>query len=139
VNLVKDLQLQLNNLWAGIIKKIDFDILNGRITLSVEVIEDGNVNDFEVNFIDVSSHYYLKNNGSNRFSFYEVEDGDYLELTSVDYYSSGIGDIIINSLTNEWVCEYFSKANFVIEIWSSILFIEAKAIKINSVTYENLI
>lgn len=132
---MKDLQLKLKQLWAGKIKKLDFDLLNGKITLSVEVIEDGKVNDFEVDFIDVSAHYYLKNNGSSRFSFYEVDDGDYLELTSVDYYASGIGDIVINSLTDAWVREYYSKANFVLEIWSAILLIEAKAIEINNVTY----
>lgn len=135
---MKDLQFQLNNLWAGIIKKIDFDLLNGSIKLSVEVIEDGNVKVFEVIFIDVSSHYFLKNSRCNRFSFYEIEDGDYLELTSIDYFDSGVGDININSLTNKWVSEYYSKANFVIEIWSSILFIESRAIKINAVLYDNL-
>lgn len=133
------LKFQLNKLWAGIIEKIDFDLQNETINIDIKVIENGNVNDFEVIFNGVSSHYFIKNNGSNRFSYFEVEDEDYLELTSIDYFESGVGDITIKSLSNDWVDEYFSSANFVLEIWSSILFIEAKTIKLNGVIYDNLI
>ena len=57
----------------------------------------------------------------------------------MEYYQSGIGDILINSNLYEWAGEYYSKANFLLEIWSSVLFIEARAIKINDVMYENLL
>ncbi len=105
----------------------------------VEVREGSKVDFFEVMFIDVSSHYYLKNNGSDRFTFYEVEAGDYLELTSIEYYESGIGNILINSVHHDWANDYYSKANFLLEIWSSVLFIEANALKINDITYKNLL
>ncbi|MFD2902267.1 hypothetical protein, partial [Klebsiella pneumoniae] len=47
-------------------KKLDFDLLNNRIFLSLEVLENGNVNSFNVTFVGVSSHYFLRNNGEER-------------------------------------------------------------------------
>lgn len=138
-DLMQDLKKQLNKLWAGSIERINFDFLRGSISLKVKVIENNNTNFYEVFFHEVSSHYYLRNNGDSRFIFYELEDGDYLELTSIDYYESGIGNIAIKSHSDEWVNEYHSSANFALEIWSSMLFIEAKSIIINDVKYDNLI
>ncbi|OQM47397.1 hypothetical protein B6A27_00960, partial [Anoxybacillus sp. UARK-01] len=56
---------------------------------------------------------------------------DYTELTSIDYYQNGIGKIHISSAKEIWVGEYFSSANFVLEFWEALLFIEAKSIVIN--------
>ncbi|MBO8156552.1 MAG: hypothetical protein H0Z32_08845 [Bacillaceae bacterium] len=136
---MQDLKEQLNELWAGSIEDINFDFLRGLIKLKISVVENNNTYRYEILFQEVSAHYYLKNNGDSRFIFHEVEEGDYLELSSIDYFESGVGKITINSQSDEWVDEYYSSANFVLEIWNSILFVEAKSITINGRKYDNLI
>ncbi len=42
----------------------------------------------------------------------------------------------MKSLTEDWVKHYYSNANFVLEIWSSILFIEAKSVAINERVFQ---
>ncbi|GAB1154441.1 hypothetical protein YWY31_04660 [Paenibacillus illinoisensis] len=130
-----ELKMQLNQLWSGIIKNINFDLLNGELSLEIKVIENGMISNFDIIFQEVSAHYFIRNNGESRLTTFLVEQGDYLELSSIDYFSNGIGEITIHSKGNEWVNQYFSSANFVLEIWSSILFIEAKKMIINGITY----
>ncbi|WP_336783428.1 hypothetical protein [Paenibacillus illinoisensis] len=130
-----DLRSQLNQLWSGVIKNINFDFLNGALSLKITVIENEMASNFDIIFQEVSAHYFIRNNGESRLTTFQVEQGDYLELTSIDYFSNGIGEITISSNGNEWVNQYFSSANFVLEIWSSVLFIEAQKMIINGISY----
>lgn len=132
------LRKQLNHLWAGEITYINFDLLKKSVTINIIVTENEKTENFEVIFINVSAYYFINNNGENRFDFYEVEQDDYLELTSIDYIGREIKEIKINS-HSKWVDEYFSSANFLLEIWSSIVLIEAESIKINGIAFENLL
>lgn len=133
---MNELKLQLNKLWAGTIENLKIDLLNSSIALKIRVIENGVLSNFEVIFYEISAHYFIKDSGENRLENIQVEEGDYLELTSIDYFETGIGDITIRSMTNNWVNQYFSSANFALEIWSSMLFIEAKKIAINGVVFD---
>lgn len=134
-SLLDDLRSQLNQLWSGVIKNINFDFLNGALSLKITVIENEMASNFDIIFQEVSAHYFIRNNGESRLTTFQVEQGDYLELTSIDYFSNGIGEITISSNGNEWVNQYFSSANFVLEIWSSVLFIEAQKMIINGISY----
>ncbi|MNI70865.1 hypothetical protein D3C73_1267020 [compost metagenome] len=100
------------------------------------MIECRIASNYEVIFHEVSAHYFIRKNGEDRMNNFQVEEGDYLELTSIDYFDTGIGDITIKSKGDNWVNQYFSSANFVLEIWSSLLFIEAKKISINGVIFD---
>ena len=94
------------------------------------------VSHYELTFIEVSAHYFIKNSGENRRNDFQYDEGDDLELTSIDYFAKGIGNIAIKSKTNRWVNQYFSSANFALEIWSSMLFIEAKKVTIIGVVFD---
>ena len=90
------------------------------------------VSHYELTFIEVSAHYFIKNSGENRRNDFQYDEGD--DLTSIDYFAKGIGNVAIKSKTNRWVNQYFSSANFALEIWSSMLFIEKVAI--NGVVFD---
>ncbi|KZZ85764.1 hypothetical protein AS29_004020 [Bacillus sp. SJS] len=117
----------LNELTAGIIEKIDFSVPDNEISLKVKVIENKKETLFTVNITKVSSYIYIQDSGDRRF---EMVKPDYLELTSIDYYEKGLGDINIDS-EEIWVKQYNSNANIAIEIWDSVLLIEAGMISIN--------
>ena len=128
---VNELTENLNSLWTGIIKRINFDLLKHSIVLELEIIENTKVFNYELIFEEVSSYFFLNNEGNNRIEIYPYEEGDYLELTAIHYIKEGIGDIVIKSQQEEWTRNLYASANFVLEIWSSYLFIEAKSVLVN--------
>lgn len=129
------LQNKLNELWAGIIELLEFDILKNTISFIIKVIEYGEEKKYNVIFNGVSSYYFVHDSGEKRYNLFDPEEGEYLELTSIYYYENVL-DIKIESLTEKWAKQYSSNANFVLEIWSSMLFIEAKNVIINKKIFE---
>ena len=136
---MKELQHQLNQLWSGKINKLDFNMLNSELKISITVLENQIISNHEVTFKEVSSYYFVKNDGESRLNFHEVEQDDYLELTTIDYYQDGVGKISITTSKNDWARQYYSGANFVLEFWSSILFLESNTIEINNSIFKNLL
>jgi hypothetical protein len=131
------LKKNLDSLWASIIEGMDIDVFNHRIVFNTKGIDGGIVTKYKLTFEKVSSFYFLENMGESRFNLLETDDRiDYLELTSIDYHPKGIGLISINSKTEGWVKQYISNANFSIEIWNSILFVEDKQVIINGEVFE---
>lgn len=128
---MSDLIETLNLLWAGTIKTIDFNLLNHSIFLEIEVFENANVFKYEVIFEGVSAFYFSQNEGDNRLQTPLYDEGDYLELTSIHYVKEGIGNILIESPREKWTKNWYASANFILEIWSSHLFIEAKSLSVN--------
>ena len=126
---------RLNNLWESIIKKIDINILNSSISIDLELVEDGNCSKHTIVFKKVSSHFYLNNIGESRLNIYQPEEDEYLELTSINYLKDGISQIKVISTTETWANQCFASANFVLEIWSRVLFIEAKIIIVDGNEY----
>lgn len=77
----------------------------------------------------------LNNSRERRFNIYATDPGDYTELTSINYYKDGIGKIAINS-SFSWTEQWYSSANFFMELWSAALFVEAKTIVIDGETFD---
>lgn len=133
---MKELIKNINSLWAGKIKSMEFPLLKHTIFLEIEVIEDGRDLSFNVLFEGVSSYFYLNDEGSERLKIDPYEETDYLELTSIHYIREGIGHIGIESQTESWTNNWFASANFVLEMWNAYLFIEAKSLSINGIKFE---
>lgn len=129
--LLDKFQNKLNELWAGIIECYKFDILNHSITFYVTVIENGKEKKYSVKLKGVSSYHFYENSGEQRTNLLEPDEGDYLELTSIHLFENGVGDIRITSKNEKWAEQYYSNTNIVIEIWNSILFVEADSIILN--------
>jgi len=126
----------INNLWSNIIEDMDIDVMNNSIRFKTLSIDKGISSKHEIRFEKVSSFFFVRDSGEQRFNFYPQEEGDYLELTAIDYYPEGIGHIAVRPETENWTKQYFSNANFSIEIWSSFLFIEAGRIVIDGNIFE---
>lgn len=112
------------------------DILNHSIKFDLKVINNGEGTFNTLQFDGVASYYFVEDSGEKRLYPIEPDTGDYTEVTTVQYYRDGIGRIGISSKSQSWVQQYFSSANFVLELWNSILLIEANAIIINDKRYE---
>lgn len=130
------IQNKLNELWAGVIDFYEFDILNHAITFNVTVIENGKEEKYSIKFKGVSSYHFYEDSEEQRINPLEPDDGDYLELTSIQFYENGLGDITTKSETEKWAEQYYSNSNFVLEIWNSMLFIEASNIILNDIEYK---
>lgn len=128
---MKQIKECLNDLWANVIDDINIDVYNHRIVFTTRANDIGIVKNYKLTFEQVSSFYFLENAGEDRYNQFEPEEDDYLELTSINYHPQGVGLISINSKTDDWVKQYISNANFSLEIWSSMLFVEAKRVLIN--------
>ena len=130
------IQNKLNELWAAVIDFYEFDILNHTITFELTVIENGKEEKHNVKFKGVSSYHFYEDSEEQRINPLEPDEGDYLELTSIQFYENGIGDITTKSETEKWAEQYYSNSNFVLEMWNSMLFIEASNIILNDVEYK---
>ncbi len=130
-----DLEEQLNNLEYGKIDNLNFDILRHSIVLDFKIyVSTNNFEIFKLAFLNVSSFYFVEDSGSDRFKLRIPDPGDYEEFTSISYYRNGIGKISIQS--SDDFLTWYSSANFAIEIWNSLLFIECKSISINGKVFE---
>lgn len=126
----------LNDLWASIIESYEFDILKNTISFELKAIDNGCENKYRIVFAGVSAWYFVKNASEKRLNkMVALNEGDYLELTSIDFYEGGIGQIKPLSTEENWVNHYYSNANFALEIWNALLLVEAKTIIINGYKY----
>ena len=127
---------KLNNLWETVINKLDIDILRDTISLDITLQDGGEISDHSLIFEKVSSYFYVKGFGGRRFQFYPFEEGEYLELSALYYHDKPIEFVGVVSPTEEWANQCTATANFVLEIWGRILFIEAKEVTIDGTKYD---
>lgn len=115
----------------GVIEEFEINPLNHNITITIKSTEYGIEKKINIVFGEVSAYFFVENNGDKKINLLSYDKEDYLELTSIEYYEVGVGKVMIESSASRWTDQYFSSANFVLEIWSSVLFIEAKTVGIN--------
>lgn len=127
--------------WESKIIEYNFDMLKNEINFRISFPHKENDTirriEYNLNFKKVSSYFFIKDVGDDRFyavNDYEYEETDYLELSSIGYYENGIGNFFIES-KKEWAKQYNANANFALEIWSGMLFIEAGIFEINDKVY----
>lgn len=133
--ILNEIQNILNELWAGVINFYKFDILKQTITFNITVNENEKKSKYDIIFNGVSSYHFYEDSEERRLHPLDPDEGYYLELTSIELYKNGIGNITTKSNLG-WTEQYYSNANFVLEIWNSILYIEASSIILNGVEYK---
>ncbi|AWV32364.1 hypothetical protein [Paenibacillus odorifer] len=127
---MKELQDNLNKLWASIIEKQVIDIFNHFILFEIKSINNGEVSFHQLKFNNVKSIYYI----NDQLPF-EPEEDDYLELTSVLFEKERTNEIKVSSKSKEY--SYLtSNSNFLIEIWGRELLIEASSVEIDGKLFE---
>ncbi|MBJ8099126.1 hypothetical protein JDS98_13655 [Bacillus cereus group sp. N11] len=127
-----NIQSILDNLWGATVLETHIDLLNDSIKFTLQVIDNGVIKDYKLVLIEVSSFYYVKDDEKRRFAFYDREKVDYLELTTIYYEDPNLSEVKL-SLQNEkeWSSKYSTGVNIIIEIWDSILLVEAKQFSLN--------
>ncbi|AXK17360.1 hypothetical protein COF61_31345 [Bacillus toyonensis] len=127
-----NIQSILDDLWGATILETHIDLLNDSIKFTLQVIDNGVIKDYKLVLIEVSSFYYVKDDEKRRFAFYDREKVDYLELTTIYYEDPNLSEVKL-SLQNEkeWSSKYSTGVNIIIEIWDSILLVEAKQFSLN--------
>ncbi|PEK59402.1 hypothetical protein COM55_12585 [Bacillus pseudomycoides] len=131
---MKDIEIQsiLDDLWGAKILDTHMDLLNDNINFTLQVIDDGVTKDFKIVFMDVSAFYYVKDDENLRFEFYDREKVNFLELTTIYYQDPNLSEVKFN-LQNEkkWSSQYSTGINIIMEIWDSILLVEARRLSLN--------
>lgn len=114
------------------IQDISFDILNNKIVIIVEPFKKEPV---AIVFDKVSAYYFVNDDGEDRLKIRNPDQRDFTELTSISYLKGGVGKIAINSPFS-WTEQWYSSANFFMELWTAALFVEAKTITIDGETFD---
>jgi hypothetical protein len=125
------IQKNLDDLSASIITDYTVDILRHLIKFDLKVVENGEKKDFVLKFLGVSSFYFVADSGNRRLNLIDPDEGDYMEISTITYFEFGVGKLNITSKSETWVKQYNSSANFALELWSSLLLIEANSVVIN--------
>ncbi len=146
---VKKIDEELDKLEESTIEKIDFDLLKHEIVFDLTTYEGNEQVKNKLFFKNVSAFFCLNDLGSDRFRFTPFEPDNRLELTSIAFYPTGLGTISLSNVkasmgtiwfsqdkTASLESQMYSSANFVLEIWSRYLYIEATCIEINNTVYE---
>ncbi|HDR7967840.1 YxiG family protein [Bacillus pacificus] len=127
-----DIQQILDELWGATILDTQLDILNDNMKFILQIIDDGAIKEIKLEFIDVSAFYYVKDDENLRFEFYNREKVEFLELTTIYYQDSNLSKVKLDLLDEEeWGSKYSTGINIVMEIWDSILLIEAREMSLN--------
>ncbi|WP_040851165.1 hypothetical protein [Planococcus halocryophilus] len=126
-------QKLLNALWGTVISNLEMNLLTNTLSLEIEQHNKKGIEHHKLIFIDVSAYYYVKDEINRRFNFYDQEETGYLQLSTVTYYGKGLNEICVTlPQEEEWVKQYPTKFNIVLEIWESVVFIEARKVQFNS-------
>jgi len=144
---LKQLDETLGRLWSSRVDKFTVDAWRCRLFMNLTSTEFGKDTLFELIFSRVSGFSFLHNienysatgHSSERFEFLgedEVEPSDYTELTSVHYRSTPSYQVVWNHLTAKNPLVVSFRPNFLLEMWSSLLLIEAMDVTINKETFE---
>lgn len=127
-----DIQQILDELWGATILDTQLDILNDSMKFILQIIDDGAIKEIKLEFIDVSAFYYVKDDENLRFEFYNREKVEFLELTTIYYQDSNLSKVKLDLLDEEeWGSKYSTGINIVMEIWDSVLLVEARGISLN--------
>lgn len=108
-----------DKLWGTTIEKFQVDLPNHRVIMEILRVDKG-----------ITDHVSLVFNGVTYFGWVNdndnVEEWKYAELTTI----YAVDDIKVK-FDGEYISNYSSMPNLLIEIWNSVLLIRATSIKIN--------
>lgn len=114
----------LDPLWSSKIVKFEINLDKHEILLELKL--DDKEPAHQLTFNDVSSFYYVNSPDTKKIG---MPKWDYSEVTSLVFIEDGEMIRIETSKTTS--SKYYSLANFLIEIWSTMFFIEAQRFSID--------
>jgi len=93
-----ELETKLNKIGESKVGEFIVDLLNHSMKFSLKQVEGETQHDYTLVFKEVSSLYYISAYTEDRMDMWEPEEGDWIELTSIDYFKNGIGRIGTTSI-----------------------------------------
>lgn len=128
------IQQKMNELFESKIVSYSMDILENKLSLELELLENGITTNYSVEFLNISTLYFINNTTNERKEIYPIEKNDYLELTSINL-SADIINIMLDCKEESWLKQYAGYGKVVLEIWSKLVVLEAEKLKINNDLY----
>lgn len=113
----------MGRFWGCRIGEHSINLLRHNIELEI-IREDEEIETFQVILEDVVSFAWINNYGNNRGV---VCDWDYLDLVSFDTQEQ----TRIKIVGDEFASKYSGYPNICLEIWDSVLLVEAKKLRID--------
>lgn len=114
----------LNAIYCSKINKINVDLMNKEVTFDLSLIDNDEITNHELKFINCVSFLWLEKDKYAHES-YDFSKCDYYELTSVDLMG------ITTTSDDKWLKQYPMDYNVVIEIWETALLINADELLID--------
>jgi beta-xylosidase len=128
------IQQKMNELFESKIVSYSMDILENKLSLELELLENEVITNYSVEFINVSTFYFINNTTDERKEIYPPEKDDYLELTSINLSNDKI-NISLDCEEETWLKQYDGCGKVILEIWSKLVVLEADKFKINDDVY----
>ncbi|MBL1229839.1 hypothetical protein IW492_11410 [Enterococcus sp. BWB1-3] len=127
-------QQRMNELFESKIVAYSMDILENKLVLVLELLENEVITNYRVEFLNVSTFYFINNTTNERNAIYPPEKEDYLELTSINL-SNNIINVSLDCKDEAWLKQYNGCGKVILEIWSKLVVLEAGCVKINNDIY----
>lgn len=133
----KYIEIELSNILStlegAIIEKFVIDLITHQVIINTNTVINGTEEKHSLIFDGVSAYYYVGNSGEWRFN---PTTRDHIEITDILFV--GDREIKIKQMNTKQKNkpEYSTYANFWLDIWESVLMIEAKQITIDGRGFE---
>lgn len=127
-------QQRMNELFESKIVSYSMDILDNKLSLELELLENGVIINYSVEFMNIRTFYFINNTTDERMGIFPLRKEDYLELTSINL-SNDIINISLECGEEAWLKQYNGCGKIIMEIWSKLVVLEADKLKINSDVY----
>ena len=124
----------MNELFESKIVSYSMDILENKLSLELELLENEVITNYSVEFMNVSTLYFINNTTDERKEIHPLEKDDYLELTSINLSNDTI-NISLDSEEEVWLKQYNGCGKVILEIWSKLVVLEADKFKVNDDVY----
>ncbi|MEW9702973.1 hypothetical protein [Paenibacillus sp. SI8] len=121
---MNSLDQAMTKLWGCQIESYDFDLIGHKFDLTVRRSAGTHNEDFKVSVEGVVSFSWINGIDARRL---QLSEWEYLDLATIDMTQ----DTKIKILGDKFVSQFSASPNLCVEIWDSILLIEASVIKIN--------
>lgn len=128
------IQQRMNELFESKIVSYSMDILENKLSLELELLENEVITNYSIEFINVSTFYFINNTTDERKEIYPPEKDDYLELTSINLSNDKI-NISLDCKEEAWLKQYDGCGKVILEIWSKVVVLEADKFKVNDDVY----
>lgn len=128
------IQQRMNELFESKIVAYSMDILENKLSLKLELLENEVITSYSVEFLNVSTFYFINNTTDERKEIYPPEKDDYLEVTSINLSNDKI-NISLDCEEEGWLKQYDGCGKVILEIWSKLVVLEANKFKINDDVY----